>query len=303
MKVITSKTDLVDALSIVNRAVSSRSSIQVLAGVLLDASSEGMTLTATDMEISIRTPLRGSVEVAGSGVLPARILTDIARSLAGGEVVLEKQVAGAQLELRSGESEFALRVLPAEDFPALPVFPLEEGFTVEKNGFLATVDKVAASASKDETRPVLTGVLMHVAKNSVRMVATDSYRLSVKETPIEASVKEKLQVIVPGRCLLELSRIGAALTAEVVTVVSTENQILFEVGNVLLISRLIDGQFPNYRQLIPESFESRALVQRDELAEALSRVRLLAQKSAPVKLVFENGTLTISAQSQDVGAA
>lgn len=303
MKVITSKTDLVDALGIVNRAVSSRSSIQVLAGVLLEASPDGITLTATDMEISIRTPLQGKVETAGSAVLPARILTDIARSLAGGEVVLDKLPTAAQMELRSGESEFVLRVLPGEDFPALPVFPVEEGFTVEKQGFLTTVDRVATSASKDETRPVLTGVLMHVAKKSVKMVATDSYRLSVKETPIEATVKDALQVIVPGRCLLELSRIGASLAAEVITVVPTENQILFEVGDVLLISRLIDGQFPDYRQLIPESFESRAVAQKDELVEALNRVRLLAQKSAPVKLLFGEGNLTMSAQSQDVGAA
>ncbi len=303
MKVITSKADLVDTLGIVSRAVSTRSSIPVLAGVLLDAGGDGIWISATDMDISVRAPLRGVVEVGGAAVLPARILGDIARSLAGGEVVLEKASVSAQMELRSGDSEFALRVFPAEDFPAFPVFPLEEGFTVEKAGFLTTIDRVAGSASKDETRPVLTGVLLHMTKNSVRMVATDSYRLSVKETPVEASVRDKLQVIVPGRCLTELSRIGSAVAADKVSVVPTENQILFQVGDVLLMSRLIDGQFPNYRQLIPESFESRATVRRDELMEALGRVRLLAQKSSPVRLLFAEGTLTISAQSQDVGTA
>lgn len=303
MKVITSKVDLVEALGIVGRAVATRSSIQVLGGVLLDASADGVTLSATDMEISVRVPLRARVERAGTTVLPARILMEIARSLAGGDVVLEKQPAAAHIDLRNGDSEFDLRVLPAEDFPAFPVFPLEEGFTVEKAAFLATIDRVAGSASRDETRPVLTGVLLHVANNVVRMVATDSYRLSVKETPVEASVREKLQVIAPGRCLTELSRIGGAVASDIITVVLTENQILFQVGEAQLMSRLIDGQFPNYRQLIPDSFESRAVVNRDEFIEALSRVRLLAQKSAPVRLVFADGTLTLSAQSQDVGAA
>lgn len=303
MRIVTSRADLVEALGLVSRAVSTRSSIQVLTGVLVEADDSGVTLTATDMEISVKAPLRGMVETNGAAVLPARILEDIAKTLSPREVVLERKAGEQQVEVRCGEAVFSLRILPAEDFPRLPLFPVEDGFTVEKAGFLATIDRVATSASRDETRPVLMGVLVQVGKNVVRMVATDSYRLSVKETPAEASVKDKMQAIVPARCLTELSRITAGVAADSIVVVPTHNQILFQTGEVLIISRLIDGQFPNHKQLIPENFESEAIVDRAEFMESLKRVSLLAPKSSPVRLQFAEGTLTISAQSQDVGAA
>ena len=155
------------------------------------------------------------------------------------------------------------------------------------------------------TRPVrcLTGVLIHFGKNQVRMVATDSYRLSVKETPIESSVPGSLQAIVPARTLTELSRIASGVADETITIVPTENQMLFQIGGVYLISRLIDGQFPNYRQLIPETFDYEVAVDHDELLEAIRRVGLLAQKNAPLRLRFADNTLTVSAESQDVGKA
>jgi DNA polymerase-3 subunit beta len=174
---------------------------------------------------------------------------------------------------------------------------------VGKPAFIETVDRVAPSASHDETRPVLTGVLIHFAKNSVRMVATDSYRLSVKETPVESSLAEKFQAIVPARTLLELSRIATAVADNTITVLPTENQMLFRVGGISLVSRLIDGQFPNYRQLIPETFDYEVAVDHDELLEAIRRVGLLAQKNAPLRLHFSSNNLTISAESQDVGKA
>ncbi len=302
MKLITNKQALVECLGIVNKAVSSRSSIQVLSGVLIDARSEGVVLAATDMEISIKAPLAARVEEPGSLVVPARIASEIARSLPSGDVVLEQRAGETQVEIRAGESLFNLHSLPAVDFPQLPA-PVGESFTVGKAGFLETVDRVAPSASRDETRPVLTGVLIHFTKNQVRMVATDSYRLSVKETPIESSAPSSLQAIVPARTLMELSRIASALPDDTITIVPTENQMLFQVGGVILISRLIDGQFPNYRQLIPETFDYEVAVDHDELLEAVRRVGLLAQKNAPLRMRFADNTLTVSAESQDVGKA
>jgi DNA polymerase III subunit beta len=302
MKLITNKQALVECLGIVNKAVSSRSSIQVLSGVLIEARSEGVVLAATDMEISIKAPLAARVEEPGSLVVPARIASEIARSLPSGDVVLEQRAGETQVEIRAGESLFNLHSLPAVDFPQLPA-PVGEGFTVGKAGFLETVDRVAPSASRDETRPVLTGVLIHFTKNQVRMVATDSYRLSVKETPIDSSAPSALQAIVPARTLMELSRIASALPDETITIVPTENQMLFQVGGVVLISRLIDGQFPNYRQLIPETFDYEVAVDHDELLEAVRRVGLLAQKNAPLRMRFADNTLTVSAESQDVGKA
>jgi len=302
MKVITTKQALVDCLGIVNKAVSSRTSIQVLSGVLIDAKDDGIMLSATDMEISIRAPLPGRVEQSGSLVIPARIASDIARSLPAGEVVVEQRVGETQVEIRAGESLFDLHSLPAADFPQLPNFTGQR-FTVARAAFIETVDRVASSASRDETRPVLTGVMVHLSKHLVRMVATDSYRLSVKETPVESSVAGTFEAIVPARTLLELSRIAATVTDESIVILPSENQMLFEVGGVSLISRVIDGQFPNYRQLIPETFDYEVAVDHDELFEAVRRIGLLAQKNAPLRLHFSTNTLTVSAESQDVGRA
>ncbi len=302
MKLVTSKQALVECLGIVNKAVSSRSSIQVLSGVLIDARPDGIVMSATDMEISIKAPLAGRVDQPGSLVVPARIASEIARSLPTGEVTLEQRAGETQVEIRAGESLFDLHSLPAVDFPQLPA-PVGDGFTVGKAAFLETVDRVAPSASRDETRPVLTGVLIHFNKTDVRMVATDSYRLSVKQTPIESSVENTLQAIVPARTLLELSRIASGVADDTITIVPTENQMLFQVGGIYLISRLIDGQFPNYRQLIPETFDYEVAVDHDEVLEAVRRVGLLAQKNAPLRLRFADNTLAVSAESQDVGKA
>jgi DNA polymerase-3 subunit beta len=302
MKLVTTKQALVECLGIVNKAVSSRSSIQVLSGVLIDAREDGTTLSATDMEISIKAPLAGQVEQPGSLVVPARIATDIARSLPTGPVTLQQRSGETQVEIQAGESLFDLHSLPAVDFPQLPALTGER-FTVSRGAFTETVDRVAPSASRDETRPVLTGVLVHFSRHSVRMVATDSYRLSVKETPLESSVTGTLQAITPARTLLELSRIAAAASDENIVILPTENQMLFEVGGVTLVSRLIDGQFPNYKQLIPETFDYEVAVDRDELLEAVRRVGLLAQKNTPLRLLFSSNTLTVSAESQDIGKA
>jgi DNA polymerase-3 subunit beta len=302
MKLVTTKQALVECLGIVNKAVSSRTSIQVLSGVLVEAREEGITLSATDMEISIKAPLAGRVIDAGSLVVPARIAGEIARSLPAGEVTVEQRAGETQVEIRAGESLFDLHSLPAADFPQLPTFTGER-FTVGRAGFIETVDRVAPSASRDETRPVLTGVMVHLSKHSVRMVATDSYRLSVKETPVEASVSGTFEVIMPSRTLMELSRIAAAVTDETITILPSENQMMFEVGGISLVSRLIDGQFPNYKQLIPETFDYEVAIDHDELLEAVKRVGLLAQKNAPLRLQFTSNTLTISAESQDVGKA
>lgn len=302
MRLITTKQALVDCLGIVSRAASSRSSIQVLGGVLVEAEGEQTAMSATDMEISLRCPLPGRVEEEGALVVPARIMGDIARSLPSGEVAVLQRSGESQVRIQAGEAVFDLLSLPASDFPRLPVFTGEK-FTVSREGFLETVERVAPAASRDETRPVLTGVLVHVERHLVRMVATDSYRLSVKETELDASVSDSMEAIIPAKSLTELTRIGAAASDERIEVTLGQNQALFAVGQVSLITRLIEGQFPNYRQLIPETFDYEVAVDREELLDAIRRVALLAQKTAPLRLRFSDHALTISAESQDVGRA
>ncbi len=169
--------------------------------------------------------------------------------------------------------------------------------------FVHTVSRVARSASRDETRPVLTGILISASGRELRMVATDSYRLSVKETPLEAPLDGSLEANVPARALQELVRIAQQSPAESVAVSVGQNQVIFELGEVVLSSRLIDGQFPNYRQLLPESVEHELRLSTAELTDVVRRISLLAQKNAPLRLSFSEGTLTISAQTPDVGEA
>ena len=302
MKIVTTKQALVDSLGVVTRAVSSRSSIQVLSGVLLEAQPDGVLLSATDMEISLRCPLEARVDEPGAAVIPARVVAEVARSLPVGEVHLTQESGAGVVEIHGGTSVFQLRSLPAADFPQLPAFS-QERVTVGRTAFLETIERVAPSASRDETRPLLTGILVHVEHDSVRMVATDSYRLSVKHTPVESSVTEPLEAIIPAKSLVELARIAASGTTEHLSLVIAANQALFEVGGISLITRVLDGQFPNYRQLIPETFDYEVRLDRDELLEAIRRVSVLAHKGTPLRLRFADNTLVISAEAQDIGRA
>jgi DNA polymerase-3 subunit beta len=163
--------------------------------------------------------------------------------------------------------------------------------------FVDTALKVSGSASRDETRPVLTGILVSASGSEVRMVATDSYRLSVKETTLEAPLASGFEVNVPARALQELGRLAAHAEDENLTISVRQNQVVFVLGDVVLSSRLIDGQFPNYRQLLPEAFEHELRISGPELRDVVRRVSLLAQKNAPLRLSFAPGELTVSAQT------
>jgi DNA polymerase III subunit beta len=162
---------------------------------------------------------------------------------------------------------------------------------------------VARSASRDETRPVLTGILMSAAGQELRMVATDSYRLSVKETALESALEGSLEANVPARALAELVRIAQGDVGDSIAVSVGQSQVVFELGDIVLSSRLIDGQFPNYRQLLPESVDHELRLSTAELTDVVRRISLLAQKNAPLRLSFSEGTLTVSAQTPDVGGA
>jgi DNA polymerase-3 subunit beta len=260
-------------------------------------------LLATDMEISLRVPLKAEVARSGSAVLPARLLLEVARSLPAGELTLELRAAEQDVELISGPSRFHLRTLRAEDFPTLPTPSPDTRITLPADAFVQTVKRVSRSASKDETRPVLTGILMSAAGQELRMVATDSYRLSVKETALASPLQGSLEANVPARALSELVRIAEQTASESLTVSVGQNQVVFELGGMVLSSRLIDGQFPSYRQLLPESVEHELRLARAELSDVVRRISLFAQKNAPLKLSFSEGTLTVSAQTPDVGEA
>jgi DNA polymerase-3 subunit beta len=304
MKLSLPTSELLNQLQTATRVASTRSAVQALSGVMISVAEDSPPeLRATDMEIGLRVPLKAETSRPGSVVLPARLLLDVVRSLPAPEVSLELRSAEQDVELISGPATFHLRTLRAEDFPTLPEPSPETRVALPVDAFVATISRVARSASRDETRPVLTGILMSASGQELRMVATDSYRLSVKETALDAPLQGSLEANIPARALQELARIAQAAPAESLAVSVGQNQVVFELGDIVLSSRLIDGQFPNYRQLLPESVEHELRMASAELTDVVRRISLLAQKNAPLRLSFSEGTLTVSAQTPDVGEA
>jgi len=260
-----------------------------------------LQLAATDMELSLRLSVDAQVEGQGAVVAPGRLLVDLARLLPDSEVVLEHRPEQGVLEITCGPAAYKLNTYSAEDFPKLPDVQGAQTFTIDSAAFLDTVGKVARAASRDESRPVLTGVLVHFEGSSLVMAATDSYRMSVKTTDLAESAGTDLEAIVPARALTELSRI--AQDAAELQIGVQENHVVFGAGDVWLTTRRIDGQFPNHKQLIPETFEHEIALPREEFLEVVRRAAVMAQRNSPLRLRFAEGEVTISAQTQDVGEA
>jgi DNA polymerase-3 subunit beta len=303
VKISLQRDHLLSQLQTVTRVASTRSAIQALSGVQMVVSSTNSELRATDMDVSLRVPLEAERIREGVVVLPARLLLDVVRALPAPQVSLEVRPAEQDVELVSGNATFHIRTLRAEDFPPFPEPDTDRQVSLPVEAFVTTALKVAGSASRDETRPVLTGILVSASERELRMVATDSYRLSVKETQLEAPLASPFEVNVPARALQELSRIAAQAGEQHLSVSVLQNQVVFSINGVILSSRLIEGQFPNYRQLLPESFEHELRLAGAELTEVVRRISLLAQKNAPLRLAFAPGELTVSAQTPDVGEA
>jgi DNA polymerase III subunit beta len=291
--------DLAAALAVVARALSTRSAVQVLTGIHLQAEEGKLTLAATDMEVSLRASVMGDVTGDGAVVVPGRLLADLVRLLPDPSVSVAFDEGAGVVEVTSGSYASKVNVFSAEDFPRLPAVDVAL-HTVDAPALLGTIDKVARAASRDESRPVLTGILVRFEGDKLTMAATDSYRLSVKETTLGESGPE-LDAIIPARALQELSRLASG--AETVSLGVHENHVVFGVGDVWLTSRRIDGQFPNYNQLLPESFEVEVTTPRAPLLEVVRRAAIMAQRNSPLRLRFGESELSVSAQTQDVGEA
>src|SRR5437588_88517 len=300
MKVSCSRDEFAQKLAVVARAVSTRASVQILSGVLLRAEGGRLHLAATDMELSLRSSFEAQVQDEGAVVIPGRLLVDLVRLLPASDVMIEQRPEEGLLHVTSGSSTASLNTYSAEDFPRLPDLDALGTFTVSREPFLETVSRVARSASRDESRPVLTGILVRFEGDALVMAATDSYRLSVKETPVDGDIPD-LEAIIPARALAELGRI--AQTGDTVELGVHENQVVFAADDVWLTTRRIDGQFPNYKQLLPETFEHEVTLPRDEALDVVRRVGVMVQRTSPIQLRFAEGELTVFARTQDVGEA
>jgi DNA polymerase-3 subunit beta len=298
VRITVPKDELVSALGVVSRAVSTRTSVQILSGILLEAREGELRLAATDMELSLRATATAQIEGDGAIVLPGKTFADIARLLPGDEVQIEHKPTESVVHVTAGTASYTLHTYNPEDFPRLQELESLQTFTVDRESLLETITRVARAASRDESRPVLTGILVSFTGGKLVMAATDSYRLAVKETELENAAPE-LEAIVPSRALQELARIASS--GDNVDVGVHENQVVFSTDGVWLTTRRIDGQFPNYRQLLPEQFEHELTLPRAELLDVVRRASVMIQRATPLQLRFAEGELTVIARTHDVG--
>jgi DNA polymerase III subunit beta len=298
---------LAEAFSAAGRATGGRTGAHpVLAGILLELEDDRLTVTGTDLDLTIRIQLTVGGETNGVVVLPAKLAADIVRSLGDGAVTVDasSDPAGDAVHITGGRSQFVVRPLAADDFPRLPA-PSESAVSIPTDVLSESLRQVVRAASTDDSRPVLTGVLLSAEADGLRLVATDSYRLAVRDIPGESVLAADQRVLVPGRALGELQRLLSS--SEKVTLRLGERDATFDTelgsGSLRLSTRLIEGEFPNYGGLIPQHQPNRITVAREPLLEAIRRVKIFARDTTPLRLHLGNDHILLSAVSQELGTA
>ena len=270
----------------------------MLSGLRLELVGDRLSITGTDLDLTIQLTLSVGGEGDGGVVLPARLVSDIVRSMGPGKV--EVAVEGDEVSISGGRSQFSVRPLSFDDYPKLST-PSNSSVTLPAAAVGEALRQVVRAASTDEARPILTGVLLTAENGGLRMVATDSYRLAVRDLADHQVLGADQKVLVPGRALSELQRLVGG--GEELTMRLGDRDATFEVGGTRLSTRLIEGEFPNYRQLIPASHPNTLTVEREPLLEAIRRVKILAKDATPVRLQMGGDTLRLTAITQDVGNA
>jgi DNA polymerase-3 subunit beta len=290
---------LVEALNTAARAASARGGSPVLSGIRLELKDDRLAATGTDLDLTITTSLAVNGEGDGVSVLPAKLATDIVKVVEHGAVHVS--ISSDEAVITAGRSHFSLRTIPAEEFPRVPE-PAGDGVTIDAKALAEALRQVVSAASTDDSRPILTGVLMAAEANGLRLVATDSYRLAVRDLPGTSFLSEGQSVLVPSSALKELNRVLGQ--ADEVTLRLGERDAAFQLGSVHLTTRLIEGEFPPYRNLIPAQQPNRLTVSREGLLEAVRRVRVVASDpSTPVRLTMREDGLELHATAQDIGNA
>lgn len=314
MKFRCERDDLLEAVQFVSRAISTRATLPVLSGLRVDATESGQViLAATDLELTMQTSFQAGVDEPGQAIVPGRLFGEMSRSLAPGQVSVSG--GGGEIEIDSGRGQFRVKALAADDYPSLPIEEREGeaspiSITIDASALAQGLSQVVRSASTDESRQILTGVLWEIESGNLTLAATDSYRLSVRSITVEGGPAELKKVVLPARALGELGR-ALQSGSKTVRALVKENLMAFTLesstdgdgsaqGSSVIGTRFIEGEFPNYRQLIPQGYPNRLVVDRDALLDVTKRVGLLAQNNLPVKLRLDN-ELEISAHTPDVG--
>ncbi len=301
MKFSVSKDKLLDGLQTVQNVVGTRTTLPILSNVLIRAEDGKIHFTTNDLDVGMSCTIEAQVDKAGGTTLPARRLASIVKELPSADVEFEvdgKNVAS----LRCGQSFFKMNGLAEEEFPALPKLENAKVFTLKQRDLKDGLRKTSFAISTDETRYVLNGILFTFKENKLTMVATDGRRLALVDIEFEFPRSQEVDIIIPSKCVTELARLLGEDGELKMTV--GENQVAFEVGGKLLVSKLIEGNYPNYRQVIPQETKERVTIERELLQNAVRRVALLSsEKSNSVKLNFSKNNLEITANTPEIGEA
>jgi DNA polymerase-3 subunit beta len=301
MKFHLSKEKLLEGLQQVQSVVSTRTTLPILSNVLLKTNETGVTMTTTDLDVGVRCQVDAEIEEEGATTLPARRLFTIIRELPSSEVLFEVDEKNFA-SIRSGQSFFKIIGLPEDEFPPLPKFEGAKTYTLRQGELKSALRKTSYAISTDETRYVLNGVLCAFKDSKLTLVATDGRRLALVDIETEIPPANETSVIIPSKAISELARL---LKDEGdIEVRLGENQVAFELNGTLLVSKLIEGNYPNYRQVIPTEAKERITLERELFLNAVHRVSLLAsEKSNSIKLIFTKNNIDIAANSPEIGEA
>jgi DNA polymerase-3 subunit beta len=308
MRVSCLQENLAKGLSVVGRAVATRSTLPVLSNVMLSTDNGRLKLSATDLEIGINCWIGAKVEEDGATTVPARSFIDLVNSLPSERIDMELIVRTQTLNLKCARYEANLKGIDAQEFPLIPSLQEEEGqISLESTAFRRMIEQVVLAAATDESRPILTGVLAKFDGNQLTLAAADGFRLSVRtaQLPVET---EPVSVIIPARALAELARISTDEEDIALVITPTRNQVLFHAPNVDLVSQLIEGNFPDYQQIIPRSHATRTVLNTNSFLRACKTANIFARDAANIVRVqiapggeLAPGHITIAATSAELG--
>jgi len=312
MKVNVNQQQLAHCVSMVSRAVSPRSTLPVLSNILVKTDDGRLRLSATNLELGITCWIGARVEGEGAITVPARTFTDLISNLPNDKVLITLDNSTQTLNVRCGTSETNIKGIDAEEFPPIPEPNLDEGIPLNVTNFKEMVQQVAFAASTDEARPVLTGVLLKLEGEQITMAATDGFRISIREDTITNPVDQPIEAIIPARALVELARIiGSGDETVIMTFPPDRGQVIFHMDNLELASQLIEGSFPDYGAIVPQTFKTRTLLSTNGLLKACKQAEIIAREGtnvARLNIIPETdeaspGTLEISAQSEQTGTS
>lgn len=309
MKVSVSQQQLAQGLSIVSRAVSPRSTLPVLSNVLLATDEGRLRLSATNLEIGITCWIGAQIQDEGSITVPARLLADLVGTLPNDIVNLSVNVSSCTLAVHCVSSNAEIKGIDAQEFPPMPATDISEGIRIKVADFKEMVQQVTFAASTEEARPVLQGVQTTVSDKEIAMASTDGFRISVRRVALEEPGPKPVSIIIPARALNELARI-AADGENMLTMImpSGRGQVVFRMDSVELVSQLIDGNFPDYKVIIPRSFKSHTIISTNSFLKACRQAEIIARNgNNVVRLNFQPGTdrpgqVEVSAQSEETGS-